>query len=210
LWDKRGDAEPNAAGRVELDPPVGPEPTYASVMSSGAPTRLVVLVDAAGNPIDDMEVVAAHTLPGHAHLACSAVVFGPNDTVLMQRRADHKPTFGGRWSNTCCTHPYPGEAPHEAAERRMREEIGFATPLRPVGSFRYRAVDPITELVEHEFDHVSVATLDSQDVTFLLDENEVAEVGFVPVSDVLALQSTPLATPWLEMVLRIALSGRDA
>ncbi len=168
--------------------------------------RRVTLVDAAGNPSGEMDVVLAHTSPGHIHIACSAVVFGPGDTVLMQRRADHKPTFGGRWSNTCCTHPLADELPHLAAQRRIYEELGIGVELRPVGTFRYRAEDPLTAMVEHELDHVSIATVDTTDVAFRLEPNEVAEVRFVPLTDVSLLD----LTPWFDMVIRLALSGRDA
>ncbi len=168
--------------------------------------RRVTLVDAHGEPAGDMDVVAAHTAPGSIHLACSAVVFGPDQTVLLQRRADHKPTFGGLWSNTCCTHPFSGELPHHAAQRRMQEEIGVSVTLFPVGSFRYRAVDPITGMVEHEFDHISIATVASTELAFALNHDEVAEVAFVPIDAVADLK----VTPWFDTVLRIALLGRDA
>ncbi len=167
---------------------------------------MVTLVDPTGLAIGDMDVYSAHTAPGFLHLACSAVVFGPDETVLLQRRADDKPTFGGRWSNTCCTHPFVDELPHQAAGRRMREELGFQTKLVPAGSFRYRAVDATTGLVEHELDYVSIGTIDSRDQTFRLDPAEVAEVAFVPIRD---LDSLPV-TPWFQMVFAIAVSAKDA
>jgi isopentenyl-diphosphate Delta-isomerase len=167
---------------------------------------MVTLVDASGQPVGDMNVLAAHTAPGFLHMACSAVVFGPDDTVLLQRRADHKPTFGGKWSNTCCTHPFAGELPHQAAGRRMHEELGLQTELVPAGSFRYRAVDDVTGMVEHEFDYVSIGRLGTRDAAFNLDPAEVAEVAFVPIRD---LDSFAL-TPWFPMVLSIALSARQS
>jgi isopentenyl-diphosphate Delta-isomerase len=169
-------------------------------------TRSVTLVDVFGESVGDMEVVAAHTAPGFLHLACSAVVFGPENTVLLQRRADDKPTFGGKWSNTCCTHPFAGETPIAAATRRTLEELGISVALSPAGTFRYRAVDSLTGMVEHEVDHVSIATVDSAELAFALDPSEVAEVAFVPL-DILA---TLDLTPWFAMVMHIALSARGA
>jgi isopentenyl-diphosphate Delta-isomerase len=165
--------------------------------------RTVTLVDAFGNPQGEAEVVAAHTAPGQLHLACSAVVFGPGDTVLMQRRADHKPTFGGLWSNTCCTHPFVNESATAAAERRIFEELGIRVLLTPAGSFRYRAVDPISLLVEHELDHISIGFSDPGDLSFDLHHDEVAEVAFVPIGEIGSLS----VTPWCDMVMRIALSA---
>lgn len=172
--------------------------------------RRVTLVDTVGSAAGEMDVVEAHTAPGYVHIACSAVLFGPDDTVLLQRRADHKATFGGYWSNTCCTHPYSDEVPHQAAQRRLHEELGIAVELRPVGTFRYRAEDPVTGMVEHELDHVSIATLGTTDLAFHLDRNEVAEVAFVPIADVATDVATLNLTPWFDMVLRIARCGKNA
>jgi isopentenyl-diphosphate Delta-isomerase len=174
--------------------------------SSAQPSRTVTLVDESGSPVGELDVVAAHTAPGFAHLACSAVVFGPGDTVLMQRRSEDKSTFAGQWSNTCCTHPMPGESPIDAAERRVKEELGISVVLRAAGSFRYRAVDAATAMVEHELDTVCIATVTE---TYQTAPNhvEVAEARWMPIDE--ALARTDL-TPWCLMVLRLALSARDA
>jgi isopentenyl-diphosphate Delta-isomerase len=182
------------------------------------PGRTVTLVDECGVTTGELDVVSAHTAPGYAHLACSAVVFGPGDTVLMQRRADSKPTFGGQWSNTCCTHPYAEEDGQVAAERRLFEELGIAVALRPAGTFRYRAEDTLTGMVEHELDSVYIAKVDTL-LDTVPDAHEVAETRWMPLQEVLdrvALrhvgETTPTTptTPWCDMVLRLALSARDA
>jgi isopentenyl-diphosphate Delta-isomerase len=162
---------------------------------------MLVLVDPLGTVLGEAEVTAAHRAPGMLHLACSAVVFDPEGRVLMQRRADHKPTFGGLWSNTCCTHPFPGETPHVAAERRLREELGLPTSLTPAGSFRYRAVDPTSGFVEHELDHISFGFA-AFDVEFVLDPEEVAEVAWMSRDEI--HQHAAQLTPWADLVLRIA------
>jgi isopentenyl-diphosphate Delta-isomerase len=180
--------------------------------SSSGTRRTVTTVDPTGAMLEQLDVLAAHTAPGTLHLACSAVVFGADNTVLLQRRADHKPTFGGRWSNTCCTHPYEGELPHLAAQRRIGEELGLAVDLIPAGSFRYRAVDPATGMIEHEFDHVSIGYLKATSLDVPLDvrlnENEVAEVALMNTAQISALGEQ--LTPWFDMVMRIAWSAHDA
>jgi isopentenyl-diphosphate Delta-isomerase len=187
-----------------------PESKFTQVSATGpnltAVSRTVTLVDAYGAPQGELEVVAAHTDPGKLHLACSAVVFGPDETVLMQRRADHKPTFGGLWSNTCCTHPLAAEGTVAAAERRIFEELGIRVALTPAGSFQYRAVDPISLLVEHELDHISIGFGDPDALSFALNHDEVAEVAWVPLSQ---LHTLPL-TPWCDMVMRIAISAHQS
>ena len=59
------------------------------------------------------------------------------------------------WSNTCCSHPRPGESVLDSAHRRLRDEMGFDCPLEAVFGFVYRATLD-GGLVEHEFDHVLV------------------------------------------------------
>jgi isopentenyl-diphosphate delta-isomerase len=81
-------------------------------------------------------------------------VFDPGGRVLLQQRAAGKYHSAGLWSNTCCGHPRPGEDDVLAAQRRLREEMGFGCALEPAGRFSYRA--QVGELVEHEIDHVFV------------------------------------------------------
>ena len=49
--------------------------------------------------------------------------------LLLQQRALGKYHSPGVWSNTCCGHPYPGEAPFAAAARRTFEELGVSPSL---------------------------------------------------------------------------------
>ncbi len=116
----------------------------------------VVLVDDAGDVIGSAAKLTAHQAPGMLHVAFSVVVLDDRGNVLLQRRSASKHHFRGLWSNTCCSHPRPGEGIVAAGERRLAEEMGFTTSLVDVGAFTYRAVDPDSGLVEHEMDHVLV------------------------------------------------------
>jgi isopentenyl-diphosphate delta-isomerase len=98
--------------------------------------------------------MAAHR-EGRLHRACSVFVFDTAGSLLLQQRAPEKYHSAGLWSNTCCTHPAPGESPEEAAHRRLDEEMGFDCQLRWAFGFVYRV--PLDhELTEHEYDHVFV------------------------------------------------------
>jgi isopentenyl-diphosphate delta-isomerase len=88
------------------------------------------------------------------HRAFSILIANPDGEMLLQRRAAHKYHFAGRWSNTCCGHPRPGEQTLAAANRRLEEEFGFSTSLEEVAELRYRAVDPNSSLIEHEHLHI--------------------------------------------------------
>ncbi|NCI45397.1 isopentenyl-diphosphate Delta-isomerase [Sediminibacterium soli] len=112
----------------------------------------VILVDEQDNAIGAMEKMEAHR-NGSLHRAFSVFVFNGSNEMLLQKRAVGKYHSGGLWTNSCCSHPKPGEATAEAAARRLREEMGFTVPLQPVFSFVYRA-DFENGLTEHEYDHV--------------------------------------------------------
>ena len=117
--------------------------------------ELVVLVDPRDTPIGLAPKLAAHR-DGLLHRAVSVLVFDDAGRVLLQRRAAGKYHSALLWSNTCCGHPRPNEWPHDAAGRRLREEMGLAScPLEFAGWFVYRADVP-GALVEFEVDHVYV------------------------------------------------------
>ena len=114
----------------------------------------VILVDANDNPIGTAEKLEAHR-SGRLHRAFSAFVFNDKGELLLQRRAQGKYHSGGLWSNTCCSHPAPGEETGAAARRRLEEEMGFSCPLEAVTAIVYRA-DVGSGLVEYEYDHLLV------------------------------------------------------
>jgi isopentenyl-diphosphate delta-isomerase len=92
---------------------------------------------------------------GQLHRAFSVFVFDASGRLLLQQRAEEKYHSGGLWSNTCCSHPGPGEPVVSAARRRLQEEMGFSCSLRPVFGFVYR-VELENDIIEHEYDHVLV------------------------------------------------------
>ena len=112
----------------------------------------VILVDKLDNPIGEMEKQEAH-VKGLLHRAFSIFIFNDKEEILLHQRAHHKYHSGGLWTNTCCSHPRPGEHTHDAANRRLVEEMGMVCTLKEQFSFIYKAkLD--NDLFEHELDHV--------------------------------------------------------
>src|SRR5690606_36456296 len=115
----------------------------------------VMLVDEQDHVVGTMEKIEAHRL-GRLHRAISVFVFDGEQRLLLQQRALHKYHSPGLWTNTCCTHPRPGETALAAANRRLGEEMGLKGDLAFAFTFRYR--EPFDNgLIEHELDHVFIA-----------------------------------------------------
>lgn len=114
----------------------------------------VILVDEDDRPVGRCEKLAAHE-SGELHRAFSVFLFDRDGRWLLQRRHPDKYHSGGLWTNTCCSHPAPGERTEEAAVDRLMLEMGIAAPITPAFQFLYRAQFD-NQLIEHELDHVFV------------------------------------------------------
>jgi isopentenyl-diphosphate delta-isomerase len=112
----------------------------------------VILVNENDNETGLMYKSEAHE-KGLLHRAISVFVINSKGDWLLQRRALHKYHSAGLWTNTCCSHPLPGESNIDAAHRRLLEEMGLQCELNELFSFTYREIFE-NELIEHEFDHV--------------------------------------------------------
>lgn len=120
----------------------------------------VILVDRMGRKIGTQEKIQAHR-DGKLHCAFSIFIFNPLNELLLQKRAKTKYHSGGLWTNTCCSHPRPGETHDQAAKRRLNEEMGFNCELTSLFSFIYHA-NLDNNLFEHELDRVFVGHYDGQ------------------------------------------------
>ncbi len=171
---------------------------------TGELVELVELVDEAGLAVGTAAKLGAHQPPGRLHRAVSVFLLDEGDRLLLQRRAAAKYHSGGLWSNTCCSHPRPGEDPAAAAARRVREELGVpAEALAPVGTVTYRVTDPVSGLVEHEFNHVFVGRVLDQPSP---DPAEIAECTFVALRELDRLRAGGFGgfTAWFPVVLEAA------
>jgi isopentenyl-diphosphate delta-isomerase len=128
-------------------------------MSEADKQNLVVLVDKQGEITGYEEKLKAHQT-GMLHLAFSIFIMNSCGQMLIQQRSYAKYHFAGMWSNTCCSHPFPGEDLTQAAHRRLREEMGFDTLLTKAFSFIYKSTDKKSGLTEHELDYVFTGVYD--------------------------------------------------
>lgn len=128
----------------------------------------VILVDINDSPLGFMEKMEAHS-KAELHRAVSVFIVNSKGEWILQKRALNKYHSKGLWTNTCCTHPYPGESDIDAANRRLMEEMGMCCNLKEAFSFIYKEQFE-NGLTEYEFDHVF--TGQTNDIP-LVDPNEV-------------------------------------
>lgn len=157
----------------------------------------VVLVNELDQEIGLMEKMEAHE-KALLHRAFSVFVFNEQGELLLQQRALTKYHSGGLWTNTCCSHPRPNESVLDAANRRLVEEMGFATPLEKVLDFIYLA-EFSNGLTEHEFDHVYIGHYDGPIVP---NPNEVNAFEYRTMESIQASLDAKegLFTAWFEIV----------
>lgn len=118
----------------------------------------VILVDENDNPVGAANKMEAHQ-KGSLHRAFSIFIFNSKGEMLLQQRALNKYHSAGLWSNTCCSHPAPGEETSTAAQKRLKEEMGFEVPVKKIFDFIYKA-EFGNGLTEYELDHVLVGEYD--------------------------------------------------
>ncbi|MCD6367805.1 MAG: isopentenyl-diphosphate Delta-isomerase [Candidatus Aenigmarchaeota archaeon] len=159
----------------------------------------VILVDENDNEIGTEEKIKAHQNGGKLHRAFSILVLNSKGELLIQKRASDKYHCPGLWSNTCCSHPRPGETVEEAAHRRLMEECGFDTDLREIFSFIYK-IDFDNGLTEREFDHVLIGKYDGE---IHPNPEEVEECRWIDMKALKReVENDPEKfTPWFRLIL---------
>lgn len=157
----------------------------------------LILVDEADREVGVMGKLAAHQ-QGLLHRAISVFVFNDKKELLLQRRALHKYHSPGEWTNTCCSHPAPGEETIDAAHRRLKEEMGLQTELTFAFTFLYHA--PFDNgLTEHELDHVFIGYSDQEPI---LNPEEAAEYKWASLVEIrsLAEKQPDSFTVWFKLI----------
>jgi isopentenyl-diphosphate delta-isomerase len=157
----------------------------------------VVLVDESDNEIGTMEKMEAHR-KGVLHRAFSILIANSKGEWLLQKRSWKKYHSAGLWTNTCCSHPLPGETMEAATERKLEQEMGMRAPLEYSYKFMYKA--PLGDLIEHELDYVYKGITD---IAPIVNPDEVAEWRYVsPAQIQREISEKPETfTPWFKLIM---------
>src|SRR5688572_21218713 len=136
-------------------------------------TTKVILVNEQDQPLGLMDKMEAHQ-KGILHRAFSVFLFDKKGRMLLQQRSKEKYHGALLWTNACCSHPMENERIEDAAQRRLKEELGITATLKKIFCFTYQAAVE-NELIEHEFDHVFAGEYEG---SFFPDPKEIAAVEY--------------------------------
>ncbi len=158
----------------------------------------VILVDENDRQIGTCEKLEAH-LKGLLHRAFSIFLFNKDGELLLQQRAIEKYHTGGLWTNTCCSHPRPGEKQEDALQRKLFQEMGVNSPLTKIFQFTYSA-ELDNGLIENELDHVYVGEFDADPTP---NPKEVMAWKYISLSQIKVEieENSDQFTPWFKMLI---------
>jgi isopentenyl-diphosphate delta-isomerase len=158
----------------------------------------VILVDEQDHAVGTMEKMQAHQ-QGVLHRAFSILLFNSIGELLLQKRALSKYHSGGLWTNTCCSHPLPGESMEDAVRRKLNQEMGIDFQPEFLYKFIYRTTLD-KGLIEHEYDHVFTGTCDK---TPSINKAEVADWKFVSMASLKKdiVQHPDNYTYWFKLIM---------
>jgi len=166
----------------------------------------IVLVDEKDSPVGTGEKMDVHR-KGTLHRAFSILIYNSKMQILLQKRAGSKYHCPGLWTNTCCSHPRPGEKLVAAAERRLKEEMGIEVPIRRTGlKFIYRV--KVGELTEYEYDHILCGNFEGDPV---LNPEEADDWKWISPKDLRddMMANPEKYTPWFVLILRTIGKGAE-
>jgi isopentenyl-diphosphate delta-isomerase len=158
----------------------------------------VILVDANDNAIGTMEKMEAHR-KGVLHRAFSVLIYNSKGEMLLQKRAKVKYHSGGLWTNACCSHPQPGEQIENAANRKLKQEMGIN--LTPSFAYKFIYHAPLdNNLIEHEVDYVLTGLFDGEP---RINPEEVEEWKFADLDFIKAdaSKNPDQYTAWFRLLL---------
>lgn len=157
----------------------------------------VILVNSNDEQIGLMPKLEAHE-KAVLHRAFSVFVLNNKNEIMLQQRAQHKYHSPLLWTNTCCSHQRDGETNLQAGNRRLQEEMGFATELKELFHFIYKA--PFDNgLTEHELDHVMIGYYNEEPK---INPEEVESWKWMDIEEVAKdMQSHPeVYTVWFKII----------
>ena len=139
------------------------------------------------------------------HIVVHLCIFNGKGRLLIQRRRDDKEGFPGLWDLSVGGSALRGEVSLDAVKREAKEELGFAVQGDPV--------PVMTMMFSEGFDDYYICLSDVDLSDLVLQKEEVAEVRWASLEDVLELIEYGKFIPYRPDMMRLLwdmVSGDDA
>ncbi|KAA1246377.1 NUDIX domain-containing protein [Aquimarina sp. RZ0] len=160
----------------------------------------------------------AHRL-GLFHASVHVWLYTVDGNILLQKRAHNKDTFPNLWDISVAGHIAAGETPKNSAIREIEEEIGVSLSeeeLIFIGTYVSKK-QPKPNFFDNEINHIYVSKFDTAIEELTLQEEEVAAVKRIPITDfkadltddLLATRYVPHTTEYYNFILKEIINRLD-
>ncbi len=160
----------------------------------------LVIVNKKDEEIGTENKPKSHLNGGILHRAFAVFIFNQQNQLLISKRSQEKMLWPLFWENSCSSHPCLGEDLITAAEKRLKEELGFTCKLEYITKFHYRAFYGEVG-AENEICSILVGRYDGQ---ITPNSKDVAEWKWISLSDLQTeIEKSPERyAPWLVIGLK--------
>jgi isopentenyl-diphosphate delta-isomerase len=165
----------------------------------------IPIVNQEDNILDFESKEKCHAGNGILHRAFSIFIFNDKKELLIQQRSKFKTLWPLYWSNSCCSHPKANENYGEAAERRLKEEIGISCKLRYLYKFRYQSQYKDIG-VEKE---ICAVLIGKSNRSIIPNPQEISDYKWVDINELSRdmTQNPEKYTPWFKIEIKELLSS---
>lgn len=163
--------------------------------------ELVDLYDENRLPLGRTGERSAPRAPGEYRMVVHVCVFDGGGRLLIQRRTSGKAIWPDRWDLSVGGGVDAGESSRQGAEREFREELGYPldlSGLRP----------SVTVNFEGGFDDFYVVTKDLSPEELTLQAEEVQDVRWAALEEILDMRDRGAFIPYPESFLRFLFDMR--
>jgi len=145
--------------------------------------ELLDLVNENDEIIGEVWKSEANSNPKLIHREISVYIFDKNNRMLMGQRSFSKKVYPGVWAESAAGHVGKGEDPATAANRELKEEMGFETDL----SFLKKVL--ILFPNETHFTYCYIGKYKEEKIEF--QKNEIENIRFTSKDEYDGLYSNP-------------------
>ena len=121
---------------------------------------------------------------GFWHSAVHIWIYNSKGEILLQKRAEDKDYWPGKWDISAAGHISSGEKPEQTAIREIKEELGITAKFSDliwVGTKKHSMYKPEMNYHNNEINHIWLYRFDGNISEMTMADGEVEKVKFMPL-----------------------------